>query len=192
MYLKFFSLTVILCSAYGILSGNAGVCATAIIDGARSAVTLLIGIGGLLCFWNGISRVINASRLSSVIAFVFSPLTKIILGKDYERRDVRKEASLLLCANVLGLSNASTPIALSLMKKLDSKAALPNASSVSVALCSCAPPSIIPMTVLSILYTSGFEDPLGLLPYVWLCSSLSFLFALIIGVFYRRIGGRNE
>ena len=192
MYFKFFSLTVIICSAYGILSGNADACAAAVIDGAHSAITLLIGIGGLLCFWNGISRVINASRLSSFIAVIFAPLTKMILGKDFERKDVRKEASLLLCANVLGLSNASTPIALSLMKKLDSKTDQPNASSVSVALCSCAPPSVIPMTVLSILYASGFEEPLGLLPYVWICSFLSFLFALITGMLYRRLGGRDE
>lgn len=93
---------------------------------------------------------------------------------------------MLLCANVLGLSNASTPIALSLMKKLDTGSDTPGASAVSVALSSCAPPSIVPMTVLSILYAGGFEDPFGLLPYVWVCSGASFLFSLILGRLYRR------
>lgn len=186
MYFKFFSATVILCSVYGIVCGRAEDCATAVIDGARSAVTLLIGIGGLTCFWSGICRVIRRSRLSSLISLLFSPLTRIILGKDYRNTDLREETSMLLCANVLGLSNASTPIALSLMKKLDTGSDTPGASAVSVALSSCAPPSIVPMTVLSILYAGGFEDPFGLLPYVWVCSGASFLFSLILGRLYRR------
>jgi spore maturation protein A len=135
--------------------------------------------------------VLRGSRFSAVISLLFSPLTKIILGKDYSNRELRTETSMLLCANVLGLSNASTPIALSLMKKLDSKTNTPGASAVSVALSSCAPPSIIPMTVLSILYAGGFNDPLGLLPYVWICSSVSFLFSLVLGRLYRR-WGRTE
>lgn len=186
MYLKFFSITVILCSIYGIISGNAEVCAAAVIEGARSAITLLIGIGGLLCFWSGISSVLQKSRISSAISLIFAPLTKIILGNDYSDRSIRAETSMLLCANVLGLSNASTPIALSLMKRLDSGTDVPTASSVSVALTSCAPPSLIPMTVLSILYANGAENPLSTLPCIWLCSSLSFMLALIVGWLYRR------
>lgn len=187
MYFKFFSFIVILCTVYGISVGNAEVCAAAVIEGASSAVTLLIGIGGLMCFWSGISKVLQGSRVASVIAFIFSPITKIILGKDHKSSDIRKEASLLLCANVLGLSNASTPIALSLMKKLDSGTERASASSVSVALSSCAPPSLIPMTVLSMLYAGQHENPLRLLPCIWLCSSLSFIFALITGKLYRII-----
>ena len=186
MYFKFFSIVVILSTVYGIYSGNAEVCAAAVIEGAHSAVTLLIGIGGLLCFWSGISKVLQESRIASAIAFIFSPITKIILGKDYRDPAIRNETALLLCANVLGLSNASTPIALSLMKKLDSGTENPSASSVSLALSSCAPPSLIPMTVLSILYAGNFDRPLKLLPYIWICSSLSFLCALVIGRIYRK------
>ena len=186
MYFKVFSFTVIVCSVYGLLSGKAEACAGAIIDGARSAVTLLMGIGGLLCFWNGISTVLRKSRISSVISIITSPLTRIILGSDYKDPDARAEASMLLCANVLGLSNASTPIALSLMKRLDSGTDTPSASSVSVALTSCSPPSLIPMTVLSILYANDAKAPLKMLPYVWLCSSASFILALIAGRLYRR------
>ena len=191
MYFRFFSFTVILCSIYGTICGRANECASAVIEGARAAVTLLIGIGGLTCFWSGLSLVLRGSRFSAVISLLFSPLTKIILGKDYSNRELRTETSMLLCANVLGLSNASTPIALSLMKKLDSKTNTPGASAVSVALASCAPPSLIPMTVLSILYAGGFNNPLGLLPYVWICSSVSFLFSLVLGRLYRR-WGRTE
>ena len=184
MHLKLFSVCALICSAYGIITGRAEPCAAAIIEGARSSVDLLIGIGGLLCFWSGISRILQGSRFFSAVSSLFSPLTKLILGKDYSDRTARSEAAMLLCANLLGLSNAATPIALSLMKRLDSGTENPRASAVSVALTSCAPPALIPTTVLSILYANGTEDPQRIVPLVWLCSSLSFAAALIIAALY--------
>lgn len=180
MYFKVFSITVLICSAYGIISGRADACATAVIEGTGSAVTLLIALLGMLCFWNGISEMLSKSRIPYMLSHLFSPLTTLIVGKD-SSRELKNSVSMLLCANLLGLGNAATPIALSCMRMLDTGKEEVSDGTVMLCVTSSAPPGILPMTVLTVLIRGGYDNPFELLPFVWICSSLSFVSAVLLG-----------
>lgn len=88
-------------------------------DVPYESLKLLISIGSFIIIYNGIFQISIDSKLIKSISFLFKP----ILKKLYK---INNEDTLeLLCANftanLLGLGAASTPIAIKLVQKLDSK-----------------------------------------------------------------------
>lgn len=184
MSFKIFSFSVIISSVWGIANGKGAECAAAVIEGAGAAISLLVTLAGLLCFWNGIAKVLENSRFPALLSKLLSPLLSTLYSDIPKEPEARNTVSMLFCANLLGLGNAATPLALSAMRSFDTEDTRVPDAMVMLALTSCAPISLVPTTVLSVLKSGGSADPLSVLPAVWLCSSLSFLCAVILAKGY--------
>lgn len=184
MIYKLFAFGMFFCFGYAVMSGEIAACMNSVFDGAGSAVTLLLTLAGMLCFWNGTVNIIKSSRFLSYLSHLLSPLVKFIFPSASKNTDLSERLSLFVCANALGIGNAATPIALGIMKELDDKNEKVNDDMVMLCLVSTAPISLIPTTVISLLQESGFPSPLSILPYVWLCSLISFVFSVFIGKAY--------
>lgn len=184
MSFKIFSFSVFISVVFGMICGRGAECAAAVIEGAGAAVSLLITLAGLLCFWNGIAKILEKSRFPSALSRFLSPLLSLLYPDTKEIAGARETVSMLFCANLLGLGNAATPLALTAMRSLDIPASRIPDSMVMLLMTSCAPISLVPTTVLSLLKSGGNPDALNVLPAVWLCSFLSFLFAVVLAKLY--------
>ncbi len=184
MSFKIFSFSVIIASVWGMANGRGAECAAAVIEGAGATVSLLLTLAGLLCFWNGAARVLEKSRFPSFLSRLLSPLLSALYPDTKRIAGARENVSMLFCANLLGLGNAATPLALSAMRSFDTEDTRVPDGMVMLSLTSCAPISLVPTTVLSVLKSGGSTDPLSVLPAVWLCSSLSFLCAVLLAKGY--------
>ena len=87
-------------------------------EGAGQAVTLLISITGLMCFWSGVMEVISRSGLAGAAARLLRPLLRPLFGKASRDEEAMEMVSANVTANLLGLSNASTPIGLRAAERL--------------------------------------------------------------------------
>jgi len=184
MIYKIFSFSMILSFAYAAFNGNLSECVKAVIGGVGGAVSLTLTLAGMMCFWSGMISVIKDSKILSALSGALSPITEFLFPASRNNSSLKRDISLFICANALGLGNAATPIALGIMKSADDGKERVNDETVMLCLIATAPVSLVPTTVMSIIAGGGVGDPLSVIPYVWICSTLSFAFAVTVGKIY--------
>lgn len=90
------------------------------IDSAKTAVTLALGLIGVMTLWLGIMRLAERAGLVSVLARVLRPLLRRLFPDVPPDHPAMGSMVMNIAANVLGLNNAATPLGLRAMRDLES------------------------------------------------------------------------
>ena len=90
----------------------------AAIDFAKTAVTLALGLVGVIALWLGMLRIAEKSGLINVIVRVAEPVLRPIFPEIPKGHPAMGMIVLNLSANVLGLGNAATPMGIKAMEEL--------------------------------------------------------------------------
>ncbi|MBQ8795914.1 MAG: spore maturation protein A [Clostridia bacterium] len=178
-YIWVFMLVFALISA--ILTGNSQALSASVLEGASEAVTLLISIAGILCFWSGIMEIAKESGVTKAMAKLFAPILSKLFKNVPKNSSAFEYISLNISANLLGLGNAATPLGLSAMKEL--KALNHNKPQASddmllFVVLNTASIQLIPTTLCAYRQSYGSSAPFEIIPAVWLTSVI----ALLVGV----------
>ncbi|HWV38523.1 MAG TPA: nucleoside recognition domain-containing protein [Vulgatibacter sp.] len=88
------------------------------LDGAGGAITLAIGLVGMLALWSGLLRIAQEAGLTALLSRAVAPLMRRLFPDVPKDHPAVAAMTLNLAANVLGLGNAATPIGLDAMEKL--------------------------------------------------------------------------
>ena len=92
--------------------------AQAAIDFAETAVTISLGLIGVLALWLGLMRIGEASGLVYGLVRLVQPLLRPLFPGIPKDHPAMGMVALNLTANVLGLSNAATPFGIKAMEEL--------------------------------------------------------------------------
>ncbi|HXI22195.1 MAG TPA: nucleoside recognition domain-containing protein [Gemmatimonadales bacterium] len=92
----------------------------AAIDFAKTAVTLALGLIGVMALWLGMLRIAEKAGLVQVIVRIFEPLLRPLFPEIPRGHPALGVIVLNLAANVLGLGNAATPMGIKAMEELQS------------------------------------------------------------------------
>lgn len=145
---------------YMIFSGHSEKIITSITNGASSAVELCISLTGIYCFWCGLMRIAEESKLTDKLARLLSPLLKrLFKGASSEAIGA---ISMNMTSNMLGLGNTATPYglkAMSLLQKESGLDGIPSHNMVLLAVINSASLQIIPTTVISLRSQMGAIEP---------------------------------
>ena len=176
MVLSYLWTGMVLCSiVFSLILGRGPELSAAALTGAQSGLTLALSLGGSICLWSGLGRVMEKSGLSRGLSRLFLPL----LGRLFPtaRRDSEAAAYLSanFCANLLGLGNAATPMGLAATKRLARHAPAGQASDEMCRLIvlNTASIQLIPANVAALRASLGCGTPFDILPAVWVSSLLS-------------------
>ena len=90
----------------------------AAIDFAKTAVTLALGLVGVIALWLGMLRIADKAGLISVIVRVAEPVFRPLFPEIPKGHPALGLIVLNLSANVLGLGNAATPMGIKAMEEL--------------------------------------------------------------------------
>ena len=96
----------------GVMNGSLNAVSQAAAEGAQSAVTLCLGMAGMLCLWNGVLEVMNRSGLTAALRRLLRPFLRRLYPAFQDNAPVMDAVSANVCANLLGLGNAATPFGL--------------------------------------------------------------------------------
>jgi spore maturation protein A len=88
------------------------------VDAVKAAVTLALGLIGLLALWLGLMRIAEASGLIAVLVLVTQPVLRLIFPSIPRNHPALGMIALNVSANVLGLGNAATPLGIKAMEEL--------------------------------------------------------------------------
>ena len=166
--------------------GNIGELSSGVINSGNTAVNLCISLLGTFCLWNGIMNVAEKSGLSKAFAKFLSPvLCRIFKGIKHDDKALLP-ISLNISSNLLGLSNADTPLGIEAMKRLaesNKNKTVPDNNMVLFVVMNTAALRLIPTTVAALRAKHQSENPLEII----LPSIITSVTALTIGILTAKI-----
>ena len=173
----------------GSATGRLAQVTSSMTEGAGQAVTLLLSITGLMCFWSGVMEVLSQAGLTGVIARLLRPVLRPLFGEASQDRQAMESVSANVTANLLGLSNAATPLGLRAARRLydicGSRGA-PDAV-LTLVILNSASIQLIPSTVAAVRASLGAASPFDIMPAVWGASFVSVLTVLFAGRMLRHV-----
>ena len=180
----FFALSVI----FGVCTGRMNAVSQAAASGAGQAVELVIGIVGTMMLWSGMMELVQRSGLGKKLQQILLPLLRRLFGPLSRDREAMELVSANVTANLLGLSNAATPIGLQAAKALRNAEGNRSTDGVlTLIVLNTASIQLIPTTVAAVRTGLGCQTPYDILPAVWAASVSSVAAVLLASRLLRRI-----
>lgn len=109
---------ILLGIVYGTITGNIGEVTEGMLDAGKEAVDLCLVMAGVTAMWVGIMRIAEESGLIERMAEKMNPILDFLFPDLPSDHVSRKDISMNMIANVLGLSWAATPAGLKAMEGL--------------------------------------------------------------------------
>lgn len=159
------------------------------IEAAGSAVTLAIGLIGVMALFLGLMKIAEQGGLLTIIAKLVRPLM-VRLFPDVPADHPAMGAMIMnMSANALGLGNAATPFGIRAMQELDTlnsnKGTATNAMALFLAI-NTSSVTLLPTGVIAIRASVGSQDPAGILPTTLFATILSTTVAILAVKLYQR------
>jgi spore maturation protein SpmA len=134
----------------------------AALDYAGTAVTIALGLIGIMALWLGIMKIAEEAGLIAIIASWLKPITKRLFPDVPADHPAMGSMIMNISANMLGLGNAATPFGLKAMEELDELN--PNKGTATNAMCTflainTAGMTLIPATAIAVRAAAGSSEP---------------------------------
>ena len=167
--------------------------ASGMIETAGEAVTLALGLVGVMTLFLGLMKVAEAGGMLTVIAKTIRPLM-VRLFPDVPGDHPAMGAMILnMSANVLGLGNAATPFGIRAMQELDKLNPHKGTATDSMALflaINTSSVTLLPTGVIALRAAAGSDDPAGILPTTLFATICSTAAAILAAKLYQRYSSR--
>ncbi len=186
---------LLLASGIGLaaIGNNAALITDAILEAAVDAVTLVIGLLGLISFWSGLMEIAERAGLTRLLAKMLCPLTSRLFPDIPPDHDAMGAMIMSISANILGLGNAATPLGIKAMEKLDELNHEPqtatNAMCTFVALTTSSL-TVVPITVIALRAAAGSVDPTRIIASTLIATTVSTLAAIVTDWSWRRLSAK--
>lgn len=167
----------------GIFTGRLDAVSAAVSTGASEAISLAVSITGLMCFWSGMMELIQASGLAKKLANLLMPILRPLFGEASKDTNAMEAVSANVTANLLGLSNAATPLGLRAVDRLYEVCGRKGSPDpvLTLIILNTASIQIIPSTVAAVRAAAGASTPFDIMPAVWGASIASVIVVLLCG-----------
>jgi len=135
---------------------------TAAIKAANTGVEIAIGLIGVMALWLGVMKVAEEAGLTKVLARMVKPITRWLFPSIPSEHPAIGAMIMNIAANMLGLSNAATPLGLKAMDELDKLN--PNKGEATDDMCTflvlnTSAITLVPATAIAIRASLGSQNP---------------------------------
>jgi spore maturation protein A len=190
-----FVLLLVAAAIAGAVRGDIKAVGQGAFDGASQAVTLAIGLIGVMALWLGLMRIADKAGLVEKLARAVRPVFRPLFpGIPSDAQGDRALTAMLLniAANMLGLGNAATPFGLKAMAALDemnpNKGTATDAQALFCAL-NTASLQIIPASVIALRAAAGARQPGDIIGATLLATACATAAAIVTSKLLARLLG---
>lgn len=167
----------------------------AVLNGASDAVSLIISILGMMALWTGLMNIAEKSGLTFMLAKLFSPIIKFLFPDFSSESPAAKSICMNITANLLGLGNAATPFGIKAMKemqKLNNNKSTATNSMIMFVVINTASLQLIPTLLCTIRQKYGAQNPLDILPCIWITSIIALTFGITSAKFFEKVRNNSK
>lgn len=182
---------ILLSVIFALITGTGEALGNSVLTGAQSGITLAISLAGPMCLWSALGCAMEKSGISRGLAQLSKPLVGRLFPSSKTDTITAGYITANLCANLLGLGNAATPMGIAATKRMAtlSKNCEATNEMCSLVVMNTASIQLIPASVAAIRVGLGCETPFDILPAVWLTSLCSVVAGLLAA---RLLQGRSN
>jgi spore maturation protein SpmA len=176
---------VVLAVLLGGFTGQLQAVTNAAFEACKTAVmTLALPLAGVMALWLGLMKLAEASGLVNILARALRPVLRWLFPDVPANHPAMGSMVMNMAANMLGLSNAATPLGLRAMQDLEKLN--PRPGTASNAMCTflainTSSIQLIPATTVAILAAAGSKNPtviIGTAFFATCCSTIAGLIAV--------------
>lgn len=192
MLSKVFGVMVLVAFVFGIYNGAGEAMSSAVLEGASSAVKLSLSLCGTMCLFCGVMRVLEEAGAVRWLSRLLRRPLAFFFPDTAASGEGLGEICASFAANLLGVGNAATPMALAALEKMQKRNAHPDTATgdmITLTVLNTCSVSIIPSTLLALRREAGASDPFAVLIPIWICSASCAALALLIT---RGLRGRRQ
>jgi len=134
----------------------------AALDYASTAVTIALGLIGIMALWLGVMKVADEAGLLKIVTRILTPITKRLFPEIPSDHPAVAAMIMNIAANMLGLSNAATPMGLKAMEelnKLNPKVGTATNAMVTFLAINTGGLILIPATAIAVRAAAGSANP---------------------------------
>lgn len=158
--------------------------------GAETAVTIALGLIGIMSVWLGIMRLAERSGFVQVLSRFLRPLLRRLFPDVPVEHPAMGSMVMNIAANMLGLLNAATPLGLRAMRDLDKLN--PHRGTATNAMCTflainTGSVQLIPITAIAVLAAAGSRSPYAIVGTSLLATCFSSAAGLIAVKAFERL-----
>lgn len=161
-----------ICLLCAMCLGKGSELAASCISGAQAGVTLAIAMSGSLCLWSGVGNLMTKAGFTEALSRLFRPLLYRLFPSTRTDALLAQTLSANICANLLGLGNAATPMGIASAKRL-SDGGIATDELCRLIVLNTASIQLIPTNVAAVRASLGCATPFDILPAVWITSLCS-------------------
>jgi spore maturation protein SpmA len=143
---------------------------------AETAVTLALGLIGVMTLWLGVMRLAEKAGLVQALARALRPALRWLFPDVPAEHPAMGSMVMNIAANMLGLSNAATPLGLRAMRDLESLN--PHPGTATNAMCTflainTSSIQLVPVTAVAVMAASGSKNPSAIIGTAFLATLCS-------------------
>jgi spore maturation protein SpmA len=190
--LNYIWLGLILCAVVlGGANGHLPEVTKAAFDMAETAVMkVALPLIGVMALWLGIMRLAEKSGMVQVLARMLRPIMKWLFPDVPAEHPAMGSMIMNVAANMLGLSNAATPLGIRAIKDLESLN--PRPGTATNAMCTflvinTASVQLIPATAVAVLATNGSKDPASIIIPALIATAIAAVAAVAVVKFMEKL-----
>jgi spore maturation protein A len=180
---------VLISLIFALLTGSGSALAGAVTQGAQAGITLAISLAGSICLWSGVGHLMERIGATAALSRLLNPLLRRLFPESKADPLLAGDLSANICANILGLGNAATPMGIRAAKRLVDPASphIATDSLCRLVVLNTASIQLIPANVAAIRSGLGCATPFDILPAVWITSFLSASMGLLAATLFRKL-----
>jgi spore maturation protein A len=174
----------------GILNGRLSEVTKAAMDSAQAAVTICIGLIGVMCLWTGLMKIAEKSGLIKAIGKAVQPVLGFLFPDIPKNHPALGAIVMNLAANFLGLGNAATPLGIKAMQQLQKLNKAGDTASDSMCMflvLNTAAIQLIPATIIALRTAEGSAKPAEIIVCIWIASVCATITGIIAAKLLRRV-----
>ena len=170
-------------------SGQMEAAADASIAAAKGAVTLAIGLIGIMSLWLGFVRILEAGGMMRQLARLVRPLMVRIFPDVPAEHPAMSAMILNISANMLGLGNAATPFGIKAMVELNRLNPLPGVATNAMCLflaINTSSVALLPLGVMGVRAAAGSTRPFEMFVPTLIATLASTLVGVAVATWWGR------
>lgn len=180
---------LVLSLIFSLLYGRGPELAASVFQGAQAGVTLAISLAGSICLWSGAGKLMEHLGLMKGLSRLLRPVLHALFPDTKQNPRLAGSLSANICANLLGLGNAATPMGIDAAKQLKDprQPELATDQLCRLIVLNTASIQLIPTNVAAIRLGLGCAAPFDILRAVWITSFCSAGLGLLASVLLGRL-----
>ena len=147
-------------------NGTADAVTKGAVESASTAVQIAIGLVGIMTLWLGMMRIAEAAGLVTLLGRMLRPFLRWLFPEVPAEHPAAGAMVMAIAANVLGLSNAATPLGIKAMEELQrlnpEKETATNPMVTFMAITTSGV-QLIPATMIGVLAAAGSMQPTAII-----------------------------